>query len=168
MRPWVLQYALDTGRIDEIDAVLLETLMANSRTSATELAELADVSRPTVHDRLKKLHESKLLKRYGIDLNYDKAGLPITAFVLVKYDPRLANNNNQQKVVAKRLTNIKYVRRVWIITGEHDFLVEVSIDHMQSLAEIIIEEMRKIPGILNTETIVTFYEFDGMQKTVID
>lgn len=168
MRPWIIQYALDTGKIDDVDATLLEHLMMNSRISATELANLANISRPTVNDRIKKLQENKLLTKFGIEINYDKAGLPITAFVRVKYDPRLANNNNQQKVVAKQLTNIKYVRRVWIITGDYDFLVEVSIDHMQSLAEIIIEEMRKIPGIQNTETIVTFYEFDGLQKASID
>ncbi|OLS28240.1 MAG: hypothetical protein HeimC2_08950 [Candidatus Heimdallarchaeota archaeon LC_2] len=46
-----------------------------------------------------------------------------------------------------------------IVTGSYDFFVRVAIDYMKNLTDVIIEEMRKIPGVGNTQTLISFSQF---------
>ncbi len=64
------------------------------------------------------------------------------------------------------LSGLKYVVQVDIITGAFDFLVELAIDDMSTLGDVIIEEMRKIKGVGNTQTLLSFKNFKNGYETI--
>lgn len=160
---WLLTHMRDTGRIDDTDYKILEALMEDSRQSTQSVSDAAGVSRATAHERIRKLIERGFIRKFVPKFNYSKAGLPLKAYILVGYDAPNAKDQHgnvfPQNIVAKQISDIPFVNSVSIITGQYDFLVQINIDHMNNLADIIIEAMRNIPGVSGTVTLLQFDEF---------
>ena len=167
-RNWMIQFMVESDIIDSIDGMILKELHRDARQSVTDIATKAGVSRPTVYERMERMMEKGYIRKFTIDLNYDRCGLPVKAYILVGYDTSKEKEGYSQKTVAKQLSLLPFVRKVNIITGSHDFLLEISIDHMNSLADVIIERIRSITGVGNTVTMVSFMEYvNGKNRTKI-
>lgn len=156
---WLVAYMYDNGRIDDTDKILLEELIKDSRISITELAKKAHISRPTVKERMDQLRKKGIINGFTTSINFDKCGLTVAAFLLVGYDTSKEEQGSSQDTVARALSRIPFVRKVNIITGSNDFLVEIYIDHMNSLGDLIMYDIRKIPGVGNTVTMNSFKEY---------
>ncbi len=162
---WIIEHLLENNLIDRTDAIILEQLLIDARQTTQAISEKAKVSRATAHERIKKLKEKGIVERFTTRLNFNVCGLPLKAFILVSYNANLAGEDYKQATVAKLISRIKYVTRVNIITGTYDFLVEIAIPHMNMLSDLIIEEMREIPGVANTITMISFDEYrDGFRQ----
>ena len=155
---WLIRHIKNTAVVDEIDANLIKELLADSRQTTQSLADKVGIKRPTAHERLKKIRDRSLIDSYSARINYAKCGLPLRVFILITFD---TNNNSEMthKEVAKMLSREDYVVEVDIITGSHDFLVQLAVDYMNTLSDVIIEKMRKIPGVGNTQTLLSFQQY---------
>jgi DNA-binding Lrp family transcriptional regulator len=156
---WSVDHILEIGVVDTTDAQIINQLMIDSRQSVQAVADKIGIKRTTAHERIKKLKENDIINSFTCKLNLTKCGLPLRAFILVGYDTSKEREGSSQKFVAKQISKIKFVVSVDIVTGSFDFLVRVAIDYMDTLADVIIEEMRQIPGVGNTQTLISFSEF---------
>ncbi len=161
---WLIDHLLEENSIDQIDTKILKELFQDSRTSIQELANKCKISRPTVYERIKKLKQRGLIRKFQIEFDFEAAGMQLNAFILVSYNANKAPDSIKQAQVAKLLSRLKFVERVFIITGEYDFMVEVRITDMNTLSDLIIEGMREIPGVGNTITMISFDEYRGGLK----
>jgi len=166
MEEWLIEHMLAHNLIDQTDALILKELSADSRRSTQAIADKVRISRPTAHERIKKLVERGLILNFSTKIDYFKAELPIRAYILVTYYHRIGNPEIKQKTIAKLLSRIKFVRKVSIITGAYDFLVEAWIEDMRTLADVIIEEIREIPGVGQTQTMIMFDEYIEGNRSV--
>ena len=155
----VIDHIRNTGLIDEKDEQILKQLIKDSRQSTQSIADECNISRPTAHERIKKLHDKGIIDAFTVRFNYASCGLPLRVFILVGFDA--TQSEITQKEVAKLLSRLQYVVKVNIITGSHDFLVEVAVDYMETLVNVITEEMRSISGVGNTETLISFSQYQG-------
>lgn len=55
--------------LDEVDSKILRLLLENSRLSISELAKMLNLSRPTVRERLKRLVERGVIRRFTLELD---------------------------------------------------------------------------------------------------
>lgn len=144
--------------MDELDRGILELLRADARRPIADVARELDVARATVHQRLDRLKEAGVVTGSTIEVDPTALGYPLRAFILVGWQ---ADRDRDQRQVAERIANIPGVDRVHIVTGAHDFLVEALGEDMDEVGRMIIERMRAIEGVGDTETILTFWTFDG-------
>lgn len=156
---WSVDHIFENGIVDNLDANIINQLMIDSRQSVQSIADAVKIKRTTVHQRIKRLTEKKIIDNFTCKLNLNTCGLPLRVFILVGYDTTKEGEGSSQKIVAKLLSALKYVVSVDIVTGSYDFLVRVAIDYMENLTDVIIEEMRKIPGVGNTQTLISFSQF---------
>lgn len=70
-------------KIDDIDKKILSLLKNDSRLSMREIAKQIHLSAPSVSERVKKLESLGIIKKYSIELNYEKLGYEIECFVEV-------------------------------------------------------------------------------------
>lgn len=160
---WSIDHILEREIVDNDDAKIINELMTDSRQSVQAIADNVGIKRTTTHERIKKLKEKNIIDTFTCKLNLNTCGLPLRVFILVSYDTTKEGDGSSQKIVAKLLSALKYVVSVDIVTGSYDFLVRVAIDYMDNLTDVIIEEMRKIPGVGNTQTLISFSQFrDGL------
>ena len=69
--------------IDKIDYLILNELIKNARESASNIANSIGMSVPAVAERIKKLHDSGVIKGYSISINNHMIGMDVSAFITV-------------------------------------------------------------------------------------
>lgn len=81
---------LHKGRkyMDKIDKKLIELLQENARYSLKQLSEQVFLSSPAVASRILKLEESKLISGYHAQIDSEKLGYHIGAYVNVSMEPK--------------------------------------------------------------------------------
>ena len=63
--------------------------------------------------------------------------------------------------VAAKLSEIEGVSEVYSVAGEYDLVSIIRVPNNDRLAEVVTERMRKIEGILDTETLISFRVFSN-------
>src|SRR5258708_17917275 len=71
--------------LDAIDRRILRILAQDGRASYQAVADEIGLSRPAIMERVKRLEESGYIQGYRVQLDRAKVGLPVTAFVAVRY-----------------------------------------------------------------------------------
>jgi Lrp/AsnC family transcriptional regulator, leucine-responsive regulatory protein len=70
--------------MDAIDLAIVRLLERHGRLSQEQLARRVRLSRPAVHQRVKRLEAAGVLKGYRAVLDWAAVGKPLTAFVWVR------------------------------------------------------------------------------------
>jgi Lrp/AsnC family leucine-responsive transcriptional regulator len=71
--------------LDAVDRKIVRQLALDGRASYQALADEVGLSRPAVMERVKRLEEAGYITGYGARVDRIKAGVPVTAFVAVRY-----------------------------------------------------------------------------------
>lgn len=74
----------------------------------------------------------------------------VSAVVLIKAETALINE------LAQQLAELPGVAEVFSVAGQYDLVALVRVRENDELAEVISERMRKLRGILVTETMIAF------------
>ncbi len=139
--------------MDDKDSRILDELSRNSRQSTALISRSTGIPRVTVHDRLDKLKKNGVIKRFTVELDYAKLGLPVTALALVTYD---RSANLDQHEVARKIVGLSGVYEVQIISGQWDFLVKIRAASINDVGMLIIDNIRKLEGVNQTLTMAVF------------
>jgi len=76
------------NKLDALDYILIQKLVANAKTPLTELAQKLDSTIPTIKSRLEKLQKIGVITQYRISVDLNKLGLELYKAILHlnKYD----------------------------------------------------------------------------------
>jgi len=143
--------------LDEKDEAILKSLEIDSRKGTQAIADSLSLPRVTVHDRIRRLKEKGVIKRFTIQRDPRAVGLELRAFIFI----RCERGQVDRRDVAEQLIALPFCIRVSIITGDWDLLVEVVASSMDTLGDAILDQLSKVPGVSGTQTMVSFYEFEG-------
>ena len=131
--------------IDKLDVALLGALTRDARAGVVELAATLGVARNTVQSRLRRLEEDGLLVGFRPDLDLERAGVDVVAFMALEIV-----QGRLQDVIAE-LTGVPEVLEVHATTGREDLLVRVATTTQASLQDLI-EQVISIPGVSHSST----------------
>ena len=117
--------------LDATDWALLRALQVNARASMSELARTVSMSASAVTERVRRLEDAGVLRGYRAEVNLPLVGLPILAFVRLRYPH--GNYKPLRDLVDKR-TEILEAHHV---TGDDCFVLKVAARSMPHLEEIV-------------------------------
>jgi Lrp/AsnC family transcriptional regulator for asnA, asnC and gidA len=135
----------DSTRLDRIDRAILGCLRVDGRMSHTQIAVSIDATETTVRRHLRQLQTSGVLRLVPV-IDPDRIGLRTSVLVGVK-----ANAQTLDKVATK-IAEFHEVRYVALTTGPYDLFVEAFVGSREKLAELLIERISQVPGVVSTET----------------
>ena len=72
------------GRIDQLDAALIELLAAEPRVGVLEASRRLGVARGTVQARLDRLGRARVIHGFGPEVDPAALGYPVTAFATLE------------------------------------------------------------------------------------
>lgn len=133
---------------DDIDLKLLEMLQADAKTPLAKLGEEVGLSAPSVMERLRKMEAAGVIMGYSAIVDGKKIGLDITAFVGVGFNYPKAYDE-----FARAVSSLPNVLECHHVTGGHTMILKVKTQNTASL-ERLISEIRSMPGVERTETMV--------------
>ena len=139
--------------LDEKDRAILEELRGDSKKTTKTIAESTSIPRTTVHDRIHKMEQSGVIRRFTIVPNYELVGEPTTAFVFISYNHTAGAN---QKDLAAALAKLPGVYEVHMISGDWDILAKVRGENVERIGELVTDRLRELPGVGKTVTCAVF------------
>ncbi len=134
--------------IDDLNLRLIRCLQDDPRASYSTIARLVGVSETTVKRRIDALMESNVIST-AVFPNPRRLGFQAQASIGLKTE--LA----QMEAVALALRDLPEVAFVALTLGRYDVMTYVVLPTMDDLVRFIAERIAKIPGVRESETILT-------------
>lgn len=131
---------------------ILRILRDDGRITLTDLADRVHVSRTNVHGRIGKLHERGVVHGYTARINSAKVGLPVAALVLFGLD------QTKLEDLRTRLDTMDSVEHWGLTMGAYDGFLTVRVASVDELRRFLVDELRTMPGITRTESVLMIEE----------
>lgn len=139
--------------LDSKDLAILDELKKDARKPVVLIADALEIPRATVQERIRKLKQAKVIRRFTVAPNYAALGLPVTAFILVSFLPTAEVS---QRKLAEQIAKLEGIYEVHVISGEWDIMLKVRGQSMQEIGGLVIDKLRAIPGVGKTVTCACF------------
>ncbi len=133
--------------LDDFDRQLVAALSINARLSNLELARNIPLSHSAISRRIKRLEDGGVLTGYRALVNRAALGLGVRAFAGLARD-----NATSLDDICAALKNLDEVASCWIVTGDHDIMIEVLARDLDHFADIMLRKVQKVPGIAATRS----------------
>jgi Lrp/AsnC family leucine-responsive transcriptional regulator len=139
--------------MDRRDEAILSLLEGDSRLTYAEVGERVGLAASSVHDRVRKLERSGVIRGYRADIDLQKAGYPITAFVTLALTPASAPD------IATRVLEFPLVESCYSVAGENSYALVVRAPSTRDLEDIL-DALRSKLEVVTRSTIVLSIPFE--------
>lgn len=155
-----MEYYSICMKIDEKDRAILQELGMDAKQTTSKLSKKLHIPITTVHNRIKKLEKEKIILNYTLNLDHNKLGKPVPAYIgiSVNYQAGSGSKRINQVDVAEEIRKIDGIQEVKIMTGGSDILVKVLARDIPELNEIVTEKLRNVLGVDKTQTSIVLKE----------
>ena len=133
-------------KIDNTDLQILNQLIQNARESASNIAELIGMSVPAVTERIKKLQDSGIIKGYSLEIDKQKLGMDVSAFITI-----ISESSAYFEDVVQQADNNVNVISCYTTTGTGSHILHIEVENTVAL-EKILRDIQSWPGVKRTET----------------
>jgi Lrp/AsnC family leucine-responsive transcriptional regulator len=131
--------------LDDQDRAILHLLAEHGRLTNIELAKRLPLSHSAISRRITRLERNGAIRGYGASIDPLALDHTIRAFVGVRRNPAASVD-----AIATVLRAIDGVSGCWIVTGEHDFLLDVRAKDMPELSATLLNRIQKVEGVVST------------------
>ena len=138
---------------DKLDNQIINVMMNDAEISYAELGKKLFVSAGTIHVRIKKLQDLKIITGTRMTINTKLLGYDCTAFVGIYLE-----KSSVYDVVATELEKIPEIVRLNYITGNYSMFIEIVCTDITQLRKVLHDDLQNIKGIERTETFISLQE----------
>ena len=117
--------------VDKIDEQLLKILKENSRFSFADLGRKINLSPSAVRERVQKMEETGVIKKYSIQVDNKKLGKDLEAFILLKVFP------GQLRHILDRIKDFDEIKEAHRITGSQNIHLKVVVENQIKLQKLL-------------------------------
>ncbi len=125
------------ANLSEIDRIILQNLMNDTRTSYRDIAEKLGVSHATVYNHVQKMIAEGIVKGYTLIIDHEKIGIKGTAYIGIEL-----KNKNPERLI-EILKNDRRVLEIHELYSPYDLMIKARADDMSQLKTDLV---RKIAG----------------------
>ncbi|MFP5298150.1 MAG: Lrp/AsnC family transcriptional regulator [Actinomycetota bacterium] len=140
--------------MDDKDRRILACLEADARMGYAEIGNQVGLSGSSVHDRVRKLEQTGVIKGYRADLDREKIGLPITAIVSLALSPTSPDD------IPTLIAEFGLVESCYSIAGDNSYALLVRAPSTKALEELV-DALRAKLSVTTRTTIVLSTPFEG-------
>jgi len=132
--------------LDNNDIRILEALQEDASRKLEDLARIVHLAPSSIHDRLRRLQQEGVIRRWTVDVEYSALGLNVEAFIGI-------NASSPCSEVVRQLAAIPAIETCHSVAGTLSLLLQVRVANPSDLMTLT-ETLRAIPGIESTETTI--------------
>jgi DNA-binding Lrp family transcriptional regulator len=136
--------------LDATDRSILRLLQQNARMTVKEVADEVHLSTTPVHERIKRLERSGVIKQYTtiIDAARVKKGLMVIVYVSLK-----AHSKTAGAKFIKHIHELNEVIECYNISGEFDFMLKVVAENMDDYYNFHVNKLSQSENIGNVQSV---------------
>lgn len=131
--------------IDPTDQKILALLGEDARASTSKLGRKLGLSRTTVQSRIERMVSRGIISGFTVRLGEDVIRGQIQAQVMITTLPKLASR------VEAELRRLPEVRKLYAISGAHDFIAVLVTDSVRSM-DVLLDRIGVLEGVDRTQS----------------
>ena len=131
--------------MDELDSQIIQLLKRNAKLTYKKIAKLLDTPPSTIHFRIKKLLEEKIIVRFSSIIDVGKLGYETVGWVGISTDPLKTDE------IAKQLSPFKEVRMISSAGGTHNLITQILVKNEKELWNFVRKNIQTIEGVQNID-----------------
>jgi len=135
---------------DKKDLAILKLLQQNAKITVKEISEKVHLSTTPVHERIKRMEESGVIKQYATLVDYAKVkkGLMVICYVSLKQ-----HGKNAGVKFIKTIKDLNEVIECFSISGEFDFMLKVVCEDMNKYYDFHVNKLSEIENVGHVQSI---------------
>ena len=137
-------------QLDAKDLAILRLLQQNARITVKEISEQIHLSTTPVHERIKRLEESGIIRQYVTLMDAEKVrkGLKVICYVSLKQHSKEAGSK-----FIRRILDMPEVVECYNISGEFDFMLKIVAENMNSYYDFHVNRLGEVENIGNIQSV---------------
>jgi Lrp/AsnC family leucine-responsive transcriptional regulator len=135
-----------SGKIDRNDLRIIEMLTENARSSLREIGAIVNLSPSSVRNRMERLVDIGVIKRYTLEVDHIKLGYEIQVIVLITSKPAESDH------LITALKGYDEIYEVLRTSGPANFICMLRVRDITGLTKFITGELEKLNGVERIET----------------
>jgi len=141
--------------VDKKDLAILRALQRDARATFAEIGQQAGLAPSTVHERIRKLERSGVIRGYRADVDPEPLGLFVTALVSVMpLDPKQTDD------LPVRVTEFPEVEACHSVAGDENYILKVRTRTTTDLEDFL-RRLREKAGVQTRTTVVLSTPFEN-------
>lgn len=148
--------------VDELDSAIVRELQQDARQTNRSLAHKLGVAPSTCLERVRLLHRNGIIRGYHADIAPAALNRKVEAFVSVRLRTLSRRAIDGFKAAMFALPE---VLAVFVVAGEKDFLVQVSVPDVEALHNFLIDRLSERPEIAGFHSQIIY---DSARKQVTE
>lgn len=137
--------------MDKTDRQIVRLLQRDGRMSHEQISKEINLSRPAVHDRIRRLETAGIIRGYSALVDWDALGLSLGAFVFVRIVGDSVSVAHKMFELGGSDAMVQEIHRV---AGDWCLLVQTRSSTTNAFQRLY-DEIRVLPGVQNTMTTIT-------------
>lgn len=146
--------------VDEKDKKILEILQQDASLSTYKITKKTGIPQTTVLNRVRKLKQEGIIKKYTVDIDWKKRGMNNKALIFVKVDKNIEQKGSKVGEIEQKISKYPSVLNVKRLMGKQDFMIELVCEDIDELNDFLIKKIRSLPEIADTETVMVLGEWE--------
>ncbi|GEO10175.1 Lrp/AsnC family transcriptional regulator [Segetibacter aerophilus] len=136
--------------LDGKDLSILRLLQENARITVKEISEKVHLSTTPVHERIKRMEETGVIKQYAtlVDHTKVKKGLMVICYVSLKQHSKEAGDK-----FIKTIQELNEVIECYNISGEFDFMLKVVSEDMNAYYDFHVNRLSQIENMGHVQSV---------------
>ena len=135
--------------LDATDRAIIGYLQDDARVPYTEIAKRLGVSSGTIHQRMNKLTEQKVITGSKVRVDYQRLGYDVVSILGLHL-----KQANDHIAVSRQLKQIPQVTEVYYTTGKYALLIKVQSKNMREFHRFLVEKLQAMPQVRSTESFI--------------
>ncbi|MCK2158291.1 MULTISPECIES: Lrp/AsnC family transcriptional regulator [Exiguobacterium] len=135
--------------MNSLDLKIIKSLMQDARIKWSTLAKQVGLSAPATADRVQRLQDQGIIRRFETVLDPALLGYDLGAFVAVSLE-----RPEHRDPFLQRVQELPYILECHHIAGEDDYLLKIRCRNTEELDDIITNHIKSLHGISRTKTTI--------------
>jgi Lrp/AsnC family transcriptional regulator, leucine-responsive regulatory protein len=139
--------------MDATDRRIIGQLQRDARLTYADVGAAVGLAASSVHDRVRKLERAGVIRGYRAEVQLDRVGWPITAFV------SLALRASSPPDIPGRVAEFEMVESCYSVAGERSYVLVVRAPSTRALEELL-DALRGKLEVVTSSTVVLSTPFE--------
>ncbi len=136
--------------LDDKDLSILRLLQQNARITVKEIADTIHLSTTPVHERIKRMEESGVIKKYATLVDHTKIKKNLMAICYVSLKE---HNKKAGLKFIEAINNMNEVIECYNISGEFDFMLKVVVESMDAYYDFHVNKLSQVENMGHLQSI---------------
>lgn len=136
--------------LDDKDLAILKLLQHNAKVTVKEIAREVHLSTTPVHERIKRMEESGVIKQYVTLVDQSKVDKGLTVFCYVSLKEH--NKKSGLKFI-QLIRELNEVTECYNISGEYDFMLKIIVESMDAYYDFHVNKLGQVENMGHLQSI---------------